>query len=109
MRIPYIAMTAAMVIACPAIAQERTAEALIPSSAWNLDMAEDSCALSRNFGDDASSVMLQMRQYAPGAPFVTTVVSQRNLQASINPVVYLFRPTRSRRPNQYCNSNLTAA
>ncbi len=88
MRVLTPAMIAALVVSGPAAAQQQEVETLAPVSAWNLDMAQDSCALSRNFGNEEFPVMLQMRQYAPGAPLVTTIVSQRGLNRDMDPDVY---------------------
>lgn len=42
---------------------------LEPSTPWNLDYAEDSCALRRGFTDGTHSAFLEMRQFAPDAVF----------------------------------------
>lgn len=62
--------------ATPAAAQEDVV-ALEPSDSWRLVYAPDSCGLSRTFGEGEGAVLLQMRQYAPGGPLSTTIVSQR--------------------------------
>jgi TonB family protein len=46
---------------------------LEPTSPWNIDYAEDSCALKREFGPPASRALLELRQFEPGASFSVLV------------------------------------
>ncbi|MGB3166741.1 MAG: energy transducer TonB [Alteraurantiacibacter sp.] len=48
---------------------------LAPVMNWNVDFAEDSCALRRMFGEEGQRVYLELRQYEPGNPLVAMVAS----------------------------------
>ncbi|WP_133303922.1 hypothetical protein [Aurantiacibacter aquimixticola] len=61
---------------------------LEPLTNWNLDYAEDSCALSRNFGDAAAPTLLETRQYAPRAPYIATVLRKEPLASDMRPSLF---------------------
>jgi hypothetical protein len=48
---------------------------LTPTSGWEVDYGETSCALHRTFGADGTSARLEILQQAPGAYFRVTVTS----------------------------------
>lgn len=57
-------MAAALAGASPAGAAE-TAAVLPATSPWNVDYADDSCALRRSFGDGEKSAVFEIRQFVP--------------------------------------------
>src|SRR5688572_32137942 len=48
---------------------------LAPSSPWNVDYSNDSCALRRRFGAEGNAVMMELRQFRPGNVYHLTVAS----------------------------------
>ena len=52
---------------------------LEPSSHWELDYAEDSCALRRMFGEGEQQTQLEMRRYQPGAQLESTIASKAKM------------------------------
>lgn len=63
-------------VSLPAHAQSRDdVVSLAPATNWNLDYAEDSCALRRLFGEEGQEVYLTLRQYGPSSGFDTTISS----------------------------------
>ncbi|MGB3166742.1 MAG: hypothetical protein WBA68_08215 [Alteraurantiacibacter sp.] len=77
-----IAVVAGSALFCsaPATAQDEP-ETLAPVSSWTLDYDDDSCALSRVFGNEEAPLVFEMRQYAPATPFYATILSQRTMVA----------------------------
>ncbi len=60
----------AVTLALPAApAQSRDVLRLKPSSPWNLHYADDSCRLSRNFGEGTQQVTMILDQFEPGDQF----------------------------------------
>lgn len=59
----------------PAIAA-KAPQVLDPSTPWNLDYADDSCALRREFGPADKRVVLELRQFAPDDSFEATLASK---------------------------------
>ncbi len=56
----------AVALAFPATAVAQDNAVVLPgASPWHLDMAEDSCALRRQFSDGLHTVNMEMRQFAP--------------------------------------------
>lgn len=51
-------------------------QVLAPSTPWNLDYADDSCALRREFGPVDKRVVLELRQFAPDDSFEATLASK---------------------------------
>ena len=51
-------------------------EPYTPLNPWNVDYADDSCALRRAFGDTDSKVLLEIRQFQPGDYLTMTVASK---------------------------------
>ncbi|WP_151975161.1 hypothetical protein [Erythrobacter sp. EC-HK427] len=86
-RCAALAAASLVFAAIPASAQS-SIEELRPVTNWNLDYAEDSCGLSRNFGSADAPVTLLMRQYAPGAPLALTVVGRRTMRANLDAEVH---------------------
>ncbi|WP_147366989.1 hypothetical protein [Aurantiacibacter zhengii] len=74
-------MLSVLTIPLPSAAQE---EALSPSSPWNLDMADENCALSRTFGEGTDWVLLEFRSYAPSDLIVTTIVSAMDVRERVD-------------------------
>ena len=64
-------------ISAPTLAQDPAPPTLSPVGPWALEYDDTSCALSRDFGDAEKPERLELRQYAPGTPFLGTVSSQR--------------------------------
>ena len=68
-------LTGAVLIAgaLPAVATaQETGETiyeLAPASPWNVDYADDSCAIMRAFGDEQYRVLMELRQFAPGRTY----------------------------------------
>ncbi|QZH74332.1 MAG: energy transducer TonB [Erythrobacter sp.] len=58
----------ALLLCNPALAQEAGTPVLEldPASPWNLDYADDSCALMRGFGAENQRVLFELRQFSPG-------------------------------------------
>ena len=54
----------AMLLSQPALAAEEPVT-IAPSTKWQLDYAEDSCALQRLFGQEGKRVFFELRQFAP--------------------------------------------
>lgn len=48
---------------------------LAPTTGWQADFADESCALRRNFGDGKDEVSLEFRQFSPGVWFQVAVAS----------------------------------
>lgn len=68
-------------VASPARAADDAVPVVLePSSPWNVDFADDSCSLRRQFGIDGDTVYLELRQFAPGSAFQTSIVG-----LSLNP------------------------
>ena len=59
----------------PALAQDEDWRQLPPATQWNLDYADDSCALRRLFGEEGSQVFLELRQFQPGEAMQVIVTS----------------------------------
>lgn len=74
-----------------------------PTSAWNVDYAEDMCALRRFFGNADRSFFLELRQRFPARHFEVALVSNglnrrdRNFRAGFIPGDEPDRPHRHRR------------
>jgi hypothetical protein len=63
-----IASILALLVCNPALAQDAVTPVLEldPASPWNLDYADDSCALMRVFGTENQRVLFELRQFSPG-------------------------------------------
>ncbi|WAT18669.1 energy transducer TonB [Aurantiacibacter sp. MUD11] len=72
--LPAAAVFAALSVQ-PAAAQDDDWLRLAPATPWNLDYAEDSCALRRVFGEEGQQVFLELRQYQPGEVMQLIVTS----------------------------------
>ena len=68
-----VAMLAASTLSSPSRAEE--AHKLEPASPWNIDYADDSCALKREFGSSNDRVLFELRQFAPGDSFSVLVAA----------------------------------
>jgi hypothetical protein len=55
------------------MAQSSEPVQLAPASPWSIDYAQDSCALRRSFAAGSNQVLLEFRQFGPGAAFEVTV------------------------------------
>jgi len=83
-----IAASACVLVAGPLAAQDDGVETLEPVSSWRLDLGEDYCALSRSFGTEEAPVLLELRQYAPGAPYTATILRKSDLRPNPEPSLY---------------------
>lgn len=68
-----LALSANGLFSLPAFAQPDTAQTFQPTSAWNVDYAEDSCALQRSFANGSDEISLDIRAYQWGNFFEVTV------------------------------------
>jgi|GEM_PF-273496 len=64
---------------------------LAPASRWNIDFADDSCGLSRTFGEGDDMVMLDLRQFGPQSGFDITVAGS-SLKTRKGALEYKFSP-----------------
>lgn len=67
---------------------------LQPSSSWVLDYAENSCRLSRAFGNDADQTILQFESTAPGE--LSMIAIGRPLETSLEEVPAKFLPVQDK-------------
>lgn len=67
------------------------ARPLSPASPWNVDYADDSCALRRDFVDGGNTVSLEMRQFAPGDGF-RVIVAGKGLDFKMRAAQVRFAP-----------------
>ena len=74
MRIRVLTAVAALAAStAPSASRAEETRKLEPTSPWNIDYADDSCALKREFGAPADRALLELRQFAPGASFSVLV------------------------------------
>ena len=66
----------ATVLAWQPLIAAKAPEVYLPSTPWNIDYADDSCALRRKFDTADRTVTLEMRQFAPGDGFEVTLASK---------------------------------
>ena len=66
--------TMALIVSQSAAA-ERPSTIYTPSISWNVDYADDSCALRRAFVNGDDKVVLELRQFSPGDKFNATAAS----------------------------------
>lgn len=83
-----LAAAVCVLVAAPIAAQDDGIETLEPISSWRMDYGENYCALSRTFGTEEAPALLELRQYAPGAPYTATILRKSDLSANPEPVVY---------------------
>jgi len=69
-----LAPTLALLTARPMLASADDAVTLEPSSPWNLNGTENSCALRRTFGDAVHKTELQIKRIGPGDGFDLIIV-----------------------------------
>lgn len=75
MRNTVAALTSLVALLTPTVAiAADSQQTLVLSSPWNVDYAQDSCALRGAFGNGASKVILELRQFSPLDTFDATVV-----------------------------------
>ena len=72
----FLAIVCSVVAVVAQTAQGAETKTLKPSSPWNVDYSDDSCALKRTFGEGGDAVLLEFRQFAPGDDFSVTVASK---------------------------------
>lgn len=69
---------------------------LEPSSKWELDYSNDSCALRRMFSDGEKRVQVEMRRFSPGSSMQVSVLSDgwkmARQQFRYEPVEFRFEP-----------------
>lgn len=63
------------------------AQSYDPSSPWNVDYADDSCALRRSFSYANRSLIFEARQFQPGDRLAVTVVSKQFSQDLPSPKI----------------------
>lgn len=64
---------------------------LKPSSQWMADFADESCFLSREFGEGEAKVLLEIARFKPGASLSVTLAS-KTLRLTDAPALYRFLP-----------------
>lgn len=76
-----------------AFAQDETTGelTLTPSSPWNLDMAEGSCALRRFYSDEGNTVLFEIRQFSHGDNFSFLAYSDE-LREDLDGLSYQIHP-----------------
>lgn len=62
-----------------------------PLKSWNVDYADDSCALRREFTSGEDNVLFEMRQFAPGDAFTATAAST-SFRPGLRPLRVRFLP-----------------
>lgn len=72
-----IAAALAAAIPSPALPAEEMLR-LEPTSPWNIDYADDSCALKREFGQAPDGALLELRQFAPDEAFSVLVAMDKH-------------------------------
>lgn len=79
------AAAAMAMIAAPHAASSAASEPRVftPTSPWNLDYADESCALTRAFADSEAEILLEMRQYSPADDFEVTVATKSKIMRSL--------------------------
>ncbi|GGD53626.1 hypothetical protein GRI62_04655 [Erythrobacter arachoides] len=82
-------LAAAAMYVSPAAAQDSVIGqlSLQPSTPWNVDYAQNSCAIMRGFGPDDQRVLFELRQFVPGGPYRLMVASEHLGSARGDPVV----------------------
>lgn len=70
-----IAMILGAIASLPATAADRASIRFEPSTPWNIDYDDDSCALRRNFAADGKTVKLEMRRFQPDGAMTFTVAA----------------------------------
>lgn len=78
--LPLLAMSAG-----PVFAADSPPIELAPTGAWEMDYADNSCALRRTFGDPGKEVWLEFRQYSPDDYFELTVASKGIARKQVAP------------------------
>ena len=86
--------TAALVFAITAsqsVSAATKVQTFTPSKSWNVDYADDSCALRREFTSGDDKVLFELRQFSPGNLFSATAASTAFRQGS-HPLTVRFLP-----------------
>lgn len=83
---------AAIAVAWPVAGQAREARHLQPSSKWVVNYSDDSCTLSRSFGEDDHKVTLFLEQFVPGDTFTMTLVGKPLARSRADDVTVRFGP-----------------
>lgn len=60
---------------CPTVSAAPKTQSFAPSKPWNVDYADDSCALRREFVDGDDKVLFELRQFSPSDLFSATAAS----------------------------------
>lgn len=81
----YAIAASQMVSATPRV------QTFAPLKSWNVDYADDSCALRREFADGDDKVLFELRQFSPGDLFSATAASTAFRQGS-KPLKVRFLP-----------------
>lgn len=96
MKRKFSAIICSVAAAVAQTAQGAETETVKPSSPWNIDYSENSCALRRTFGEGNKTVLLELRQFAPGDDFSVAVVSKGLAFRKSPPRVRFLPETESR-------------
>jgi hypothetical protein len=74
----FVAWLTLIAFAMPALAAAAAPAPLIlkPTSAWQVDYADERCRLGRQFGEGKQTVLLLMDRFAPGEYFRLTIAGQ---------------------------------
>ena len=81
----------ALAAALPAFHATAAPVVLKPSSQWRADFADESCFLSREFGEGEAKVLLEIARFKPGTSLSFTLAS-KTLKLTDAPVLYRFLP-----------------
>jgi TonB family protein len=84
-------LLSACLIVCASVPAQAEKEELQlkPSSKWQVDYADDSCRLARQFGQDTHAVTLIIEQFGPGQSFKLTLAGPAFKQVSGEGSIYL--------------------
>lgn len=78
------------VLAQPVAARSMTV--LAPSSQWQVDYAEESCALQRMFGQEGEQVALEIRDFGRGSGRQQIIVASKDFTVSSSPISWALTP-----------------
>ena len=72
---PTIALLVVALTASHSVSAAPKVQTFTPSKSWNVDYADDSCALRREFVSGEDKVLFEMRQFSPSDMFSATAAS----------------------------------
>lgn len=68
-----VVVGSAMLLSMASASASETAQPLSPSSPWQADFGDESCALKRMFGEGENQVILEFRKFGPGRNVQLTI------------------------------------